>query len=302
MGSPEFALPSLRALASEHEVVTVYTQPDRPSGRGSHPVPTPAKRVALELGIPVRQPESLRNTAEQSALTALAPDVICVAAYGLILPPEVLHIPRHGCINVHASLLPRHRGAAPVHRAILAGDEMTGVSIMRMEEGLDTGPYALQTAIDLDDLSVDAATTALADAGAVALLEVLRRTEVGTVEWVAQDDSAATYAPKITRGDVAITPDLSVDAALRRVRASTRSASCRVCVAGRTVTIVRASCVRPGPPQGTVAVTGESLVLGLSDGGISIDEIRPDGRGCMDGACFARGARFESGAAWGPCA
>lgn len=301
MGSPEFSLPSLRALAAAHDVVAVYTQPDRPSGRGSRPVPTPAKLLAGELGIPVRQPASLREPAEWDALAALSPDVICVAAYGLLLPPEVLEIPRWGCINVHASLLPRHRGAAPVHRAILEGDETTGVSIMLMEPGLDTGPFAQQDTLDLDDLTVDVATAALAEMGASALLEVLGRVEEGTVEWTAQDSPAATYAAKITRHDVALTPDLPVDAALRRIRASTRSASCRVCVAGRTVTIVSATPVYPGPASGTVAVTPDGLVLGLSDGGITIGEIRPDGRGCMDGACFARGARFESGELWGPC-
>lgn len=301
MGSPCFALDSLQALAGAHEVVAVYTQPDRPSGRGSRPIATPVKELALQLGIPLSQPPSLRDTDEQAILTELAPDVICVAAYGLILPPEVLSIPRYGCINVHASLLPRHRGAAPVHRAILEGDKVTGVSIMLMEEGLDTGPYALQAAIELDEMDVDAATAALASVGADALLQELDRVAGGTVKWVAQDDGLATYATKVTRSDVALSPGLSVEEALRRIRASSRSASSRVCVADRTITVLRGSRVCPGPAPGLVEIRPEGLVLGLSDGGLALDEIRPEGRGCMDGACFARGARFENGAAWGVC-
>ncbi|MRR13387.1 methionyl-tRNA formyltransferase, partial [bacterium] len=143
MGTPSFAVPSLMALASRHEVTLVVTRPDRAAGRGTSLRHSAVKCAALDLGLPLLQPSTLRGD-ECERIAAAAPDVICVAAFGMILPPEVLGIPRYGCINVHASLLPTYRGAAPVQRAILAGDPVTGVSIMRMEQGLDTGAYAAQ--------------------------------------------------------------------------------------------------------------------------------------------------------------
>jgi methionyl-tRNA formyltransferase len=301
MGTPSFALPSLRALAAEHEVVAVYTQPDRPSGRGREPMPSPVKQLAEELAIPVRQPPTLRDTVEHVHLAGLAPDVACVAAYGLILPPEILAVPRHGCINVHASLLPRYRGAAPVHRSILAGDEVTGVSIMQMEKGLDTGPYALQESVPIRGLTVEEATDLLAQVGARALLDVLDSIAAGTVIWTPQNEALATYADKVTRADVALRPDLKVEEALRRILASTPSAASRACIEGRNITLLRGSHVEPGPPAGVARVSRDALILGFADGGLSVDEIRPEGKGCMDGACFARGARFAEEVSWGQC-
>jgi methionyl-tRNA formyltransferase len=301
MGTPSFALPSLRALAAEHEVVAVYTQPDRPCGRGREPMPSPVKQHAGELALPVRQPATLRDTSEQVHLADLAPDVVCVAAYGLILPPEILAVPRYGCINVHASLLPRYRGAAPVHRAILAGDEVTGVSIMLMEEGLDTGAYALQESVPIRGLTVEEATDLLAQVGGRALLEVLGGIAAGTVVWTPQNDALATYADKVTKADVALRPDLKVEEALRRILASTPSAASRACIEGRNVTLVRGSHVELGPPAGIARVSRDALILGFADGGLSVDEIRPEGKGCMDGACFARGARFAGEVPWGQC-
>ena len=301
MGTPDFALPSLNALAREHEVVHVYTQPDRPAGRGRVPTPSPVKQHALDLGLPVRQPATLRDPREHEFLAALAPDVVCVAAYGLILPPEVLSVPRFGCINVHASLLPRHRGAAPVHRAILAGEDESGVSIMRMEEGLDTGPFATRKSVSIAGLTVREATLLLAEVGADALVDVLEQVETGTVVWTPQDDAAATYAPKVTREDVALHPGLTVAEALRRIRASSPSAASRACVDGRVVTVLQGSPIQPGPPPGSVDVCRDSLVIGFADGGVCLDELRPQGKGCMDGSCFARGARLADEVSWGPC-
>jgi methionyl-tRNA formyltransferase len=301
MGTPSFALPSLRALAAEHEVVAVYTQPDRPYGRGREPMPSPVKQLAEELAIPVRQPATLRDPAEHVYLAGLAPDVVCVAAYGLILPPEILAVPRHGCINVHASLLPRYRGAATVHRSILAGDEVTGVSIMQMEEGLDTGPYALQESVPIRGLTVEKATDLLAQVGARTLLHALDSIAAGTVVWTPQNEALATYADKVTRADVALRPDLKVEEALRRILASTPSAASRACIEGRNITLLRGSHVEPGPPAGVARVSRDALILGFADGGLSVDEIRPEGKGCMDGACFARGARFAEEVSWGQC-
>ncbi len=169
MGTPDFALPSLRTLFDDHDVVAVYTRPDAVSGRGTITRPSPVKRAATELGLTVEQPASLRDPATQRALAAYAPDVCVVAAYGLILPPDVLAIPHQGCVNVHASLLPRWRGAAPVQRAILAGDAVTGVSIMRMEEGLDSGPYCVVETVEVGEKNADEVTRELATRGPMRL-------------------------------------------------------------------------------------------------------------------------------------
>lgn len=300
MGTPSFAVPALHALADTHRVLSVYTQPDRPSGRGRTPRPSPVKEAALELGLPVRQPVTLRDAGEHAYLRSLEPDVVCVAAYGLILPPAVLEVPRYGCLNIHASLLPRYRGAAPVHRAILDGEETTGVSIMLMREGLDTGPYALQVPVPLDELGVDEATALLAEQGATALVRVLDALSASTVEWTEQDDSQATYAAKVTRADVALHPGLTVEDALRRLRASSRSAPSRACVDGTSMTVVSARRASGNPGPGQVGIDKDALVLGFADGGLVLDEVRPEGRACMDGACFARGARLGSEASWEP--
>ncbi len=301
MGTPEFAVPSLLALAEKHEVLVAYTQPDRPAGRGRLIVPSPVKRTALDLGLSVRQPPTLRDESETEFLEELAPDVICVAAYGLILPRLVLDIPRLGCVNVHASLLPRYRGAAPVHHAILDGQQATGISIMRMEEGLDTGPYAAQVIVPVAEASVEELTATLAQIGAHALIEVLDAMEAGSVTWTVQDEGEASYAAKITRDDVALDPSLTVTDALRRIRASTRSSSSRVCVEGRNLTVLAAQESDVAAAPGDVTLDSGQLAIGLADGSLVLTEVRPEGRSAMEGSCFARGARLDTECSWGRC-
>jgi len=219
-GTPEFALPALEALLKSHEVVGVLTQPDRPSGRGRHLRASPVKTLAEARHLPLLQPATLRAEAPQAALAAWRPEVLVVVAYGLILPPAVLGLPRHGCLNIHASLLPRWRGAAPVQRAILAGDQVTGVSIMRMDVGLDTGPILLtrQVGIGADDTGGSLAAT-LATVGAEALLEALEGITSGTLAAKPQPRDGVTYAAKIEKTEARI--DWSCDAAsiARQVRA-----------------------------------------------------------------------------------
>ncbi len=298
MGSPDFAVPSLRALAQSHEVAVVYTRPDRPRGRGRALVPTPVKTVALELGIPVLQPQSFRDESVVAEFRALGCDVACVAAYGLILPTSVLEAPRHGCINVHASLLPRHRGAAPIHRAILEGDEHAGVCIMQMEEGLDTGPYALCASTLVGEKTIDELESELAALGAEALVEVLDAVEHGSVSWTSQDDTQATYAAKVTAADVHLDPGLSVTDALRRVRASTRSARAKILVCGCVLDVLTASEAEMRLPAGSISGSKSCLELGFSDGTISAIEVRPEGKSPMEGCAWARGARMESMSRW----
>lgn len=219
-GTPEFAVPSLRALrASNHQVVAVYTQPDRPAGRGRKLRASPVKELVLEQGIPIEQPHSLKPPEAQASLAAYRPDLMVVVAYGLILPQPVLNLPTHGCVNVHASLLPRWRGAAPIQRAILAGDPNTGVTLMRMEAGLDTGPMlarqacpiaATDTAADLHDRLATAGGELLA-----AQLEAL----LADVPGERQDDNLATYASKLDKAEAELDWQRPAQQLLRQVNA-----------------------------------------------------------------------------------
>ena len=200
MGTPDFAVPTLDALiAAGHDVVAVYTQPPRRAGRGKALTPSPVQRRAEEMGIEVRTPPSLRGAEAQGAFAALDLDAAVVAAYGLILPEPILQAPRLGCLNVHASLLPRWRGAAPIQRAILAGDETTGVSIMRMERGLDTGPVYSRATTPIGRKTAGELTAALASMGAVAMVEVLAELEVYRPE--PQPDVGVTYANKVDKAE-----------------------------------------------------------------------------------------------------
>ncbi len=209
MGTPDFAVPTLRALhAAAHEVVCVYTQPPRPAGRGKKLQPSPVQAAAEGLGIEVRSPKSLKSAEEQERFAALDADVAVVAAYGLILPQAILDAPEHGCLNVHASILPRWRGAAPIHRAVMAGDPVTGITIMQMEAGLDTGPMLATVRTPIEHKTTGELTTELAELGAQLMVGTLR--ELKNHQPVAQNDDNATYAPKIDKAEARI--DWSQDA------------------------------------------------------------------------------------------
>ncbi|MCL1076309.1 methionyl-tRNA formyltransferase [Shewanella dokdonensis] len=205
-GTPDFAARHLQALlASEHEVIAVYTQPDRPAGRGHKLMPSPVKTVALEHNLPVYQPKTLRDTEAQQQLAALGADIMIVVAYGLILPQAVLDAPRLGCINVHGSILPRWRGAAPIQRAIWAGDQATGVTIMQMDAGLDTGPMLLKTQLPITAADTSASLyEKLAQQGPQALLQALQGLAAGTLNAEPQDDSLACYADKLSKEEAVI--------------------------------------------------------------------------------------------------
>ena len=218
-GTPDFSVPCLQALLDHGcEVPAVYTQPDRPAGRGRKLHASPIKQLAAARGIPVYQPQSLKKAAAQEELAALAPELLVVIAYGLILPQKVLDIPTQGCINVHASLLPRWRGAAPIQRALLAGDAGTGITIMQMEAGLDTGPMLLKntTPIRPDDIG-QTLHDRLASLGAESLIQALERWDSLTPE--VQDDGLATYARKLEKSEAALAWDDSAESLERKVRA-----------------------------------------------------------------------------------
>ncbi|HEY5112485.1 MAG TPA: methionyl-tRNA formyltransferase [Coriobacteriia bacterium] len=298
MGTPAFAVPTLAMLLSDHEVLAVYSRPDRPTGRGRRLSQPPVVQAAFAAGVEVRQPATLRGADAVSRLQADRPDVIVVAAYGAILPPGVLAVPRHGCLNVHASLLPRWRGAAPVQRAILAGDTLTGVSVMRMEEGLDTGPWCLQETVPVDARTADDLTGELAVVGAAAMRRALEGLAAGSLEWHDQDERQATYAAKVTRADVALDPTITVQQALARVRASGPSAPCRVAIMGRSITVLSAH-RHDGWVVSGMASCERELVLGVADGAIRLDAIVPEGRSAMSAEAYVRGARLHGGCEWG---
>jgi methionyl-tRNA formyltransferase len=298
MGTPEFAVPTLTRLTPQHNVLAVLTQPDRVRGRGRDRSPTPVKVAATELGLDVYEPDSLSDPATLALMRRAKPDAIVVAAYGKILPPEVLVLPKHGCINVHASLLPRHRGAAPVHRAILDGDQTTGVSIMLMEEGLDTGPVALKAETPVGEKTADELIETLSFIGAETLSEVLNEIKAGGVTWVPQDETRATYAEKVTADDVVLTPDLTVDQALRRVRASTRSARSKVCIGGDTLDVLDATTCECDLGPGAVLSEKNRLAIGMRDGDVELVTVRAAGKAAMEGPCFARGARLGDDVCW----
>ena len=204
-GTPEFALPALAALQSHHEIVGVLTRPDRPSGRGRRLTASPVKLAAVAGQLPLAQPPTLRSEAAQAQLSSWRPDVLVVVAYGLIVPPEVLVLPQHGCLNIHASLLPRWRGAAPIERAILAGDRCTGITIMQMDAGLDTGSVLLQRGIEISRAHTGGSLRAeLAALGAETLLEALTELTAGMLTARPQPEQGATYAPRIEKGEARI--------------------------------------------------------------------------------------------------
>jgi methionyl-tRNA formyltransferase len=296
MGTPGFSATILENLIAHHDVVAVFTRPDAVRGRGQQLVPSPVKQIAKRFDIPVFTPKTLRDACVQREIAALRPDIICVAAYGAILPREVLDIPVHGCLNVHASLLPRWRGAAPVERAILAGDENIGVCIMRMEEGLDTGDYCVVRTTEVGSKNTTELTIELADLGSQALLTALNLLENGTISWKKQDDFFATYADKIAKCEFFLHPQDTAAQAVLKVQASSPAHPARCEIASRPVTVVTARRVasrlvrdRLKLQSGRIILSQKALYVGFFDQPIEILEVRPDGKRTMPGADFAAG-------------
>lgn len=309
MGSPEFAADILEDIHENVEIVVVYTREDAVRSRGKKLLPTPVKVLAQALGIEVRTPKTLRDEVEQDYLRSLGLDAIVVAAYGRILPKEVLDIPRFGCINVHASLLPRWRGAAPIERAILAGDEFAGVCIMRMEEGLDIGDFCVSRSIPIADMNAATLTSELASLGAVSLITALDHIEHGCARWVVQDENEVTYASKIEKGELDLSCNMDVEDAIRCVRASGVAHPAKCVVADRVVTLLEADKVDDVSVikstgdvlhAGDVAFVGKKLYLICNKGALVVDSLKPDGKSAMDGKAFAAGNKDirEGKATW----
>ncbi|MFO6430206.1 methionyl-tRNA formyltransferase [Erythrobacter sp. W302b] len=292
MGTPDFAVPALRALAEAgHEVACVYTQPPRPAGRGKKLMPSPVQVEAERLGVEVKSPGSLRNTEAQAAFAALGADVAVVAAYGLILPQAVLDAPRHGCLNIHASLLPRWRGAAPIHRAVMAGDAATGVTIMQMEAGLDTGPMLHKVRTPVGTKTTGELFAELGAMGAAAMVEVLA--DLAAFPPEVQDESLAIYAPKIDKAEARI--DWAQDAAVieRTVRGLAPFPGAWFELEGERVKLLLAEVVDASGAPGTVL--DDDFTIACGSGAIRPLKLQRAGKPAMARDEFLRGRAVASG-------
>ena len=294
MGTPEFSVPALKALAHAHDVISVYTQPPRPAGRGKQPRPSPVQEAAEALSIPVACPVSLKAEEEKAAFAALNADVAVVAAYGLILPKAVLAAPKHGCINIHASLLPRWRGAAPIQRAIMAGDKTSGITIMQMEAGLDTGPMLLKdpvrlsestTAGDLHDL--------LAERGADLIVEALAQLEAGALPAEPQLEDGITYAHKIDKAEAKIDFVQPADHVRAHIHGLSPFPGAYVELAGERIKLLRVEqdqsvSAEPG------LIIDDRLTIACADGAVRPVLLQRAGKQPMEADAFLRGFTLPS--------
>jgi methionyl-tRNA formyltransferase len=293
MGSPDFALPALAALDQNFSLVGVVTQPDRPAGRGRELTPPPVKVLAQELGLPVIQPANLRQPEALEQLQTWDPEIIVVAAFGQILRPNVLDLPPHGCVNVHASLLPRWRGAAPVQAAILHGDKTTGVTIMKMDPGVDTGPILAQKSIPIDPLdNAGTSSPKLAQLGADLLVEILPSYVHGEIEPEPQDNSQATYAPMLKKSDGELDFSETAEVLARKVRAYNPWPGTFTFWKNQRLKIHRAHPVMAQAiPPGKTTIYQDLPAIGTGSGLLVLDEVQPSGKKPMPGEVFLHGAK-----------
>ena len=306
MGTPQYAACILEELIAHHEVVGVFTRPDAVRGRGNKLVPSPVKEVALAYGIDVAETSSFSADAPYEALVAMAPDIVCVAAFGAILPPRVVDLPPLGCVNVHASALPRWRGAAPIERAILAYDEYAGVCVMKLVEQLDAGDYCNCRLTEIAHKQKDQLEDELAHLGADALVDALDAIEQGNVSWEAQDEALVTYASKVVKGELDIAPSDDARTIDAKVRASSDAHPSHAHIANRIVTIEEVDVLDPqaaglfeGLTAGCASYRAKKLVIACEDGLIQVKRLKPQGKKSMDGNAFfaglgkAKGEVFE---------
>ncbi|HEX2792809.1 MAG TPA: methionyl-tRNA formyltransferase [Croceicoccus sp.] len=292
MGTPDFAVPTLRAIvAAGHEVVAAYSQPPRPAGRGKKLQPSPVHQAAEQLGIPVRTPPSFKPQEDKDAFVALGADVAVVAAYGLLLPVAVLEAPRHGCLNVHGSILPRWRGAAPVQRAILAGDATTGVTIMQMEKGLDTGPMLLKRTTRIDEKNAGELTDEIAAMGAEAMVEVLSR--LPHVRAEVQPVEGVTYAHKIDKAEARIDLAKGAEFIERQVRAFAPRPGAFFELEGERIRVLAADLI--GREGATATTLDDQLTIACGFGAIRPTLVQRAGKPAMATAAMLRGFPIPAG-------
>jgi methionyl-tRNA formyltransferase len=302
MGTPEFAVPSLEALAEAgHEIVLVVTQPDRPKGRKKTLTPPPVKEAALLRGIPIEQPERLRSSDTVSHIADLKPDLIVTAAYGQILPKAVLEAPRLGCINVHGSLLPRYRGGAPIQRAVMNGESITGVTIMYMAEGLDTGDMISKVEVPITDEDTSGTLfEKLSVAGSELLMQTLPAIESGAVQAIPQNAADATYAPNLSREDERIDWSRPARSVFNQVRGLSPMAGAFTLLSGEPFKVWGCKPVEDGGKvgtlPGTVIKTDETgILVQTGEGALLVTAVQPAGKKAMPATEWLKGTRLPAG-------
>jgi methionyl-tRNA formyltransferase len=293
MGSPDFAVPTLRYLAQHYHVLGVITQPDRPAGRGKVMSPPAVKVAAKEYGLDILQPNRLKDEWVIERLKSWNPDAIVVAAFGMILRQNILELPKFGCINVHASLLPRWRGAAPIQAAILAGDTVSGITIMQMDAGIDTGGIFKQREIPIEAQdTTESLSTRLAEAGAALLGECLPEIFTGTMKPYPQDETKAIYAPKIEKQSSGLVFTEPAEKLARRVRAYSPWPGSQIMIGDLAIKILQARAISSGIlAQGTRGIVEGFPAIGTCEGDLVIEELQPAGKKPMNGKVFLNGFR-----------
>jgi methionyl-tRNA formyltransferase len=300
MGTPAFAVPSLTALAAAENVTLVATNPDRPAGRGNRIAPTPVKAEAERLGIPVFQPEKARHPDAIARFAEEKPDLIVVAAYGHILPKAILDIPKYGCINVHASILPRYRGAAPINWAVARGETKTGVTIMKMDVGMDTGPMLHVRELPIgDDDTAETIYPRLAELGAQALVEALQLLHDGKLVETPQDDALATMAPMLKKEHGKVDWTMGARDIRNLIRGLTPWPSVTASHGGKGLRLVEVSVVgeegQAGAPGAIVSVGKEGVVVACGSGALRLDVVQPEGGKAMTSGAWALGRQLKAG-------
>ena len=295
MGTPDFAVPALRALAEKHEVAAVFTQPDKPVGRKQILTPPDVKVCAQEIGIPVCQPASMKTPEALELLKSFAPDVVVVAAYGQILPQAVLDVPKYGCVNIHGSLLPKYRGAAPIQQAVLNGDSVTGVTTMLMDAGLDTGDILLvkETPIGENETSAELFDR-LSALGGELILETLAALENGTVTPKKQDESLATHTSKIDKSLCPVDFSRSALQIHNQIRGLYSWPVATATICGKRVKIHRAKLAEGRGRAGEI-LSVKPLVIACGEGAIELLELQPEGKKKMTAEAFAAGHKLKTG-------
>ncbi|MEK6682860.1 MAG: methionyl-tRNA formyltransferase [Nitrospirota bacterium] len=299
MGTPEFAAPSLDALLnSKHNVAAIVTQPDKPAGREKRLTPPPVKVRALKAGLTVLQPERIKDEGFLNALSELNPDIIVVAAYGKILPAKILHLPKYGCINVHASLLPKYRGAAPINWAIINGENEAGITIMQMDEGLDTGDILLQEGIPIaKDDTTGTLSVRLSQLGAKLLIKALEAIDVGRIKAIPQDNSKASFAPILKKGTGRIDWTREAEDIYNMVRGMDPWPGAFTYYKGEMWRVWKTAVGnnRNGTPGTVINVDGGKIDIACGKGVISITEMQPANKRRMAVSDFLRGNKIETG-------
>lgn len=302
MGTPKLSQGVLEILQAQEnlDIVAVYTNKDSVSKRGKSLTPSPVKSFATSHNIEVQTPDTLKSEDVLSTLYAYKPDFICVAAYGKLLPKAVLECPKYECLNVHGSLLPKWRGAAPIERSILGGDTQTGVSIMRMEAGLDTGPYCIQKSFDIVDRDISYVQRKMIECGGYGLIEAMDLIANNKAKWNVQDESYVTYAEKLSKRELFLTYDMSYIEAYRCVLASSDAHKCKCIIADRGVNVLQACIVEQDFDYGVgdVIIENGHLYLCFKDGILQVLSLKPDGKGEMSAKSFVAGLSKNKSFTW----